>query len=132
MRHGLIGRSVVGCSETELGYLCRGAPRQTGLVRLRQVRAMRECLGTFAGLLPEGQGQNVAVTVLCVPSSPDSLRHDALAGVPRISKRAMLCGLCFELQHLEAAKACDLNAFLKNFKFTQESLNITHQDCCVQ
>jgi len=34
-------------------------------------RAKREQLETFYGLLPESQGQNLALTVLCVPCSLD-------------------------------------------------------------
>ena len=33
---------------------------------------LREALNTFEGLLPESQGQNLALTVLCVPYSLDS------------------------------------------------------------
>jgi len=36
------------------------------------IRARREQLEKFQGLLPESQGHNLALTALCVPSSLDS------------------------------------------------------------
>ena len=44
----------------------------------RGIRAKREQLKTFQGLLPERQDQNLAVTALCVPYSLDSEKDNRL------------------------------------------------------
>jgi len=46
--------------------------RPPGVVLPGRCRAKREQLERFQGLLPEGQGQKLALTVLFVPSSLDS------------------------------------------------------------
>ena len=56
--------------------------RGTGRLGLRKVqhriRARRERLTTFEDFLSESQGQNVAVSILCVPYSFDSGHIDTL------------------------------------------------------
>ena len=68
----------------------------------------------FQGTLPQGQGQNLALIVLYVPYSLDSVSHVCVSSSYRPSTTEPLTGSCTPIQDLTSSS------------FSSRSLSITH------